>query len=124
MMLPTRLISLEGSVLRMSTPLVSVVIPAYNAGAYIEDALDSVFRQTFPRLEVIVVDDGSTDDTRSRLEPYRSRIHYVWQTNNGSGAARNRGIDVSSGDYIAFLDADDLWSPEKLQIQLGIAARN
>jgi glycosyltransferase involved in cell wall biosynthesis len=108
----------------MSAALVSVVIPAFNAGRYIEEALDSVFRQTYASMEVIVVDDGSTDDTTARLEPYRSRIRYLSQANAGPGAARNRGIECSSGDYLAFLDADDVWQPEKLQIQLEVAARN
>lgn len=108
----------------MSAALVSVVMPAFNAGRYIEEALDSVFRQTHSRIEVIVVDDGSTDDTAARLEPYRSRLRYVSQANAGPGAARNRGIECSSGDYIAFLDADDVWQPEKLRVQLDVAARN
>ena len=104
--------------------LVSVIIPAYNAGQFIEETLASVFRQTCANLEVIVVDDGSTDDTKSRLQAYGSRIHYIWQPNAGVGAARNRGMQAASGEYLAFLDADDLWNPEKLQVQLAVAARN
>lgn len=106
------------------SPLVSVIIPAYNAAQFIEETLESVFRQTCTNMEVIVVDDGSTDDTKSRLQAYDSRIHYIWQPNSGVGAARNRGIHAASGEYLAFLDADDLWDPEKLRAQLAVATRN
>ncbi|SRR6266542_534452 len=105
-------------------PLVSVVIPAYNAGRYIAETLDAVLDQTYSPIEVIVVDDGSTDDTRARLEPYRSRICYIDQKNAGAGAARNRGIQAATGTYIAFLDADDVWCPETLAVQVEVAGRN
>jgi glycosyltransferase involved in cell wall biosynthesis len=108
----------------MTPPLVSVIIPAYNAGPYIAETLDSVLRQTHPHREIIVVDDGSTDDTLHRLEPYRAAIRYIRQANLGVGAARNAGLRVASGDYIAFLDADDLWRPEKLALQLNVATRH
>jgi glycosyltransferase involved in cell wall biosynthesis len=108
----------------MPKPLVSVVIPAYNAGRYIADTLDAALTQTYSRREVIVVDDGSTDDTRARLEPYRPRIRYIEQKNAGAGAARNRGIQAATGDYIAFLDADDLWRPETLDVQVEVAQSN
>ena len=74
--------------------------------------------QTFPPQEVIVVNDGSTDNTEDLLEPFRGRIHYIRQENQGPAAARNRGIAESRGDLIAFLDADDLWAPDKLEVQL------
>jgi glycosyltransferase involved in cell wall biosynthesis len=95
----------------VTPPLVTITIPAYNAGPYIAETLDSVLRQTHPHREIIVVDDGSTDDTPHRLEPYRAAIRYIRQPNLGVGAARNAGLRVASGDYIAFLDADDLWRP-------------
>jgi glycosyltransferase involved in cell wall biosynthesis len=104
--------------------LISVIIPAYNAAPYIAETLDSVLRQTHPHREIIVVDDGSIDDTLHRLEPYRAAIHYIRQPNLGVGAARNAGLRVASGDYIAFLDADDVWRPEKLALQLDVATRH
>ena len=105
-----------------SDPLVSVVIPAYNAGPYIAETLESVLRQTYLHREIIVVDDGSTDDTERRVEAYLRHIHYLRQDNGGEGKARNAGLRVSTGDYVAFLDADDLWLPEKLEVQLQVAA--
>ena len=108
----------------VSRPLVSVIIPAYNAASHIGETLDSVLCQTYPRREIIVVDDGSTDDTPRCLEPYRSSIHYIGQENAGVGAARNAGLKTASGDYIAFLDADDLWLPEKLEVQLEGAKKH
>jgi glycosyltransferase involved in cell wall biosynthesis len=108
----------------MSAPLVSVVIPAYNAERYIDGALESVFQQTYRHVEIIVVDDGSRDATRSKVHAYANRVWYLEQANAGVGSARNRGLEVALGDYIAFLDQDDLWRPEKLEVQLEVAARN
>ena len=105
---------------RTNAPKVSVIIPAYNNGKYIEQAIESVFKQTFPDYEVIVVDDGSTDDTRSKLENYRLKIRYIYQENQGSAAARNTGISLAKGELVAFLDADDYWlMPEKLEEQVA-----
>jgi glycosyltransferase involved in cell wall biosynthesis len=98
-------------------PLVSVVIPTYNAARFLVDAIDSVLAQTYQPLEVLVVDDGSTDDTARVLEPYGGRIRYIRQTNGGPAKARNRGIREAKGELIAFLDADDQWLPEKLSKQ-------
>lgn len=103
---------------RGRAPLVSVVMPAYNCAAYIAEALESVLGQTLPPHEVIVVDDGSTDNTRAALEPYATRIRYLHQANQGASAARNSALAVASGELIAFLDADDVWLPEKLQRQV------
>jgi glycosyltransferase involved in cell wall biosynthesis len=100
------------------------VIPAYNAGHYIAETLESVLRQTYPHREIIVVDDGSTDDTARRLHRYHGEIRYLQQPNAGEGRARNAGLRVARGDYIAFLDADDVWLPEKLEVQLDVAARH
>jgi glycosyltransferase involved in cell wall biosynthesis len=104
-------------------PLVSVVIPAYNAGAFIEETIASALAQTYPRREIIVVDDGSTDDTAERVRRFGSAVGYIRQANGGVAAARNAGILASSGDYIALLDHDDVWLPEKLEVQVAIAAR-
>lgn len=101
-----------------SSPLVSVIIPAYNCAAYIEEALESVYRQTYPYWEIIVVDDGSTDGTSSVLAAHRERIQYFAQPNRGTAAARNTGIRRARGELIAFLDNDDIWLPEKLELQV------
>ena len=98
----------------------SVLIPSYNAGEFVAEAVDSAVAQTYPRVEVIVVDDGSTDDTSERLEPYRDRVTYLSQPNRGTGAARNRALQVASGDYIALLDADDYWAPTRLERIIGL----
>ena len=89
-------------------PLVSIIIPCYNHGAYLSDAIDSVLGQTYPNLEIIVVDDGSTDETKRVAARYGDKIVYVWQHNQGLCAARNRGIDESHGTYVGLLDADDM----------------
>src|SRR5262245_32619321 len=100
-------------------PEVSVVIPAYNAGRTIAAALESVFAQTYRDFEVIVVDDGSDDDTATCLGPWRDRIAYVRSGPNGGPArARNIGIAHARGRLIAFLDADDAWMPRKLHRQV------
>ena len=101
------------------TPTVSIIIPTYNRAHLIGEALESVFAQTYLDYEVIVVDDGSTDDTREVLKSYGKRIRVVYQENQGISAARNRGISVSMGCYIAFLDSDDVWLPEKLERQVS-----
>jgi glycosyltransferase involved in cell wall biosynthesis len=103
----------------MRTPLVSVVIPTYNQPAFLRKALDSVFAQTFTDYEIIVVNDGSTDDTGEHLKGYGERIRLITQENQGIGRARNRGMDAASGRYIAFLDHDDLWHPAKLETQVA-----
>jgi GT2 family glycosyltransferase len=96
------------------TPLFSVVIPTYNRAVKVVRAVESVLAQTLADYEVWVVDDGSSDDTAQRLAPYQERIHYLRQANGGVAAARNRGIQASSGRYIALLDSDDRWHPHKL----------
>jgi glycosyltransferase involved in cell wall biosynthesis len=96
---------------------ISVVIAAYNSAGYIRETLDSVLAQTFPPLEVIVVDDGSTDETAAIVRTYAGRVRLLQQENRGEPASRNRGIREAQGDYIAFIDADDLWLPEKLERQ-------
>ena len=97
---------------------VSVIIPAYNYARYIAEAIDSALAQTHAPLEVIVVDDESTDDTPRVLAAYGDRIRAIRQRNGGAGAARNTGIAAARGEYVAFLDADDVWLPRKLELQL------
>jgi glycosyltransferase involved in cell wall biosynthesis len=102
-------------------PGVSIVIPACNAGQFIAEAIDSVLAQTFTDFEVIVVDDGSTDDTREVVARFTDhRLRYVYQDHAGVSAARNAGIRQAQGRYIAFLDADDWWLPHKLALQVQI----
>jgi len=103
---------------------VSAVIPVHNCERYIEDAIKSVLAQTYPVHEIVVVDDGSTDGTRQVLEPYMGKIRYFHQPQRGVAAARNTGITNASGEFIAFLDADDLWLPEKLQLQMDYLQRH
>ena len=99
--------------------LVSVVIPAYNAAAYLDAAIDSVAAQSHDRVEIIVVDDASTDRTAAVAARYGGLLRYELQSHRGSAAARNRGARLATGRYLAFLDADDVWEPEKLAIQLA-----
>jgi glycosyltransferase involved in cell wall biosynthesis len=105
-------------------PLVSVIIPAYNAASYIEDAVRSVLNQTYKKVEIIVTDDGSSDDIEDVLRQFGNQIHYIRQQNRGPSAARNTGIRAARGNYLCFLDADDTWKPEKLELQLGFMAAN
>ncbi|MEM7130819.1 MAG: glycosyltransferase [Chloroflexota bacterium] len=103
-------------------PKVSVVIPTYNSGHTITEAVDSALAQTVRDVEIIVVDDGSTDNTRERLGSYMEagKVRYLYQENQERSATRNHGIEQSQSPYVAFLDADDAWSPNKLEAQLGV----
>jgi len=105
-----------------SRPTVSVVIPAYNCARYMSQTLDSVFAQTHPPDEVIVVNDGSTDDLAGAIAQSHSGIIYVEQTNKGVSSARNAGVRRATGDWIAFLDGDDTWHPTKLEKQIAATA--
>ena len=104
----------------MTATLVSVVIPLYNGERHIADALRSVFAQTHAPLEVIVVDDGSTDGGAAIAQ--RFPVRYAWQPNAGQSTARNAGVALASGELIAFLDQDDIWEPEKLVAQVAALA--
>jgi glycosyltransferase involved in cell wall biosynthesis len=99
--------------------LVSVIIPAYNVAPYIAEALESLFAQTMPDFEAIVINDGSTDEIEAALQPYRDRIIYIKQKNSGVMAARNAGLRAARGRYIALLDGDDLWAPRFLETLVG-----
>ena len=103
---------------------VSVIIPTYNREKLISRAIESVLAQVYPVYEIIVVDDGSTDATKSVLAPFNGKIKYIYQKNAGIAEARNRGIKESSGEYIAFLDSDDYWAPEKLAEQVKVLDAN
>lgn len=105
-------------------PKVSVIIPTYNREEFISETIQSVLDQTFKDFEVIVVDDGSTDNTKRELEKFGSRIKVIEQKNSERAASRNNGIKDSTGKYIAFLDSDDLWIKNKLEKQVEILDRN
>lgn len=103
-------------------PLISVIIPAYKIAPFVREALDSVLSQTCASYEVIVVNDGSpdTEDLEEKLKPYARRITYIKQANQGAGAARNAGIRSARGEFVAFLDGDDIWLPDFLAEQLNL----
>ena len=98
-------------------PLVSVIIPVYNGARFLREALESVFAQAYRPIEVIVVDDGSSDDSAGIAQSF-VEVHYIRQENQGVAAARNKGIEAAHGEFYAFLDQDDLWTPEKLKLQV------
>ena len=98
----------------VSSPLVSVVIASYNRAQFVEDAIRSVQNQTLDDIEIIVVDDGSTDSTHNILNNFGKSINVINQLNQGRSSARNTGVNNSKGDYIAFLDSDDTWLDDKL----------
>jgi len=112
----------SGTEMAASVPAarVSVVIPTYNSSGRLGEAIESVLAQTYKDLEIVVIDDGSTDDTESVARSFGNRVWYFKQANQGAGAARNAGIKSSRGEYIAFLDADDLWCAEKLDQQIPL----
>jgi len=101
---------------------VSVILPLYNAEDFIVEAVESVLNQTYSDIELIVVDDGSTDSSVKLLEPFSKRIKLISQENQGGAAARNRALEKAEGDFIALIDHDDLWLPEKLEKQMKIFA--
>ena len=106
----------------METPAVSVIIPTYNRGRWLPATVASVLAQTLPSLEILIVDDGSTDDTAAVCAEFSYPVRYIRQDNAGVGAARNRGAAEARGEWLAFLDSDDLWTPDKLEVQLAALA--
>lgn len=101
--------------------IVSVVMPVYNCERYLLESIDSVLKQTYSNLELVIVDDGSTDDSAGLIKKVirqDERIVYIYQNNQGPGAARNRGIESARGEYIAFIDADDIWFHDKIEKQI------
>lgn len=104
----------------MITPLVSVIIPTYNRADTVRRSIDSALEQTYRPIEVIVVDDGSTDATREVLDGYGDRIRPIYQANGGPSLARNTGVAAARGEFIAFLDSDDTWKPAKIDRQVRL----
>ncbi len=99
-------------------PLVSVIIPCYNSALYLKDSIDSVLAQTYPSLEILVIDDGSTDDSQTVLSSYGNRIQIIAQANAGVSAARNTGIAAAKGDVVAMMDADDAMDPTCIEVRM------
>lgn len=101
----------------MTQPLVTVIVPVYNGEKYLSDTLEKIFDQTYQPIEIIVIDDGSTDRSAGIVKSY-PKVRYVYQENRGVAAARNHGIELANGKFIAFSDQDDLWKSEKLEKQM------
>jgi glycosyltransferase involved in cell wall biosynthesis len=102
-------------------PQISVIIPIYNNALYIQEAITSVLSQGIEKLEIIIIDDGSTDDFEEKIKGFNNpRIRLIKQINSGAAAARNNGIKNAKGEFLAFLDADDIWAPNKLKLQLEV----
>ena len=104
----------------MSHSLITVIIPVYNCERYLAEAIDSALAQTWRPTEIIVVDDGSTDGSAAIAGRFAQRVKYDLISHGGAGAARNRGVALAAGDYLAFLDADDLWMKRKLESQMAV----
>lgn len=106
----------------MVKKLVSAIIPSYNSAVYIKDAIESILSQTYKNIEILIVDDGSIDNTRDVVVSYEKlypgKVRYLSQKNQGPGIARNNGIANANGEYIAFLDADDMWEVDKIKVQV------
>ena len=105
--------------IKAKDPLISVVIPCYNSENFIRESIESVLNQTYKNIEIIVIDDGSEDSTLSILQGFSGFITILSQNNAGAGSARNAGLNASKGEYVAFLDSDDYWEPDKIKIQLN-----
>jgi len=105
-------------------PLVSIIIPVFNGERFLREAVESVLAQKYSPVEIIIVDDGSTDGTATVARSFPETVRYLHQTNHGPAAARNRGIEQAQGNLIAFADADDLWPSHKLELQLPYLIRD
>ena len=103
----------------MKTPLISCIVPVFNGERYLGETLDSILEQTYRTTEIIVADDGSTDGTAQVVASYGNKVRYLKQDNAGASAARNLGLSAARGVFVAFLDADDLWHPQKLAHQMA-----
>ena len=100
-----------------TNPLISVMMPTYNNGKYIKQAIDSIYAQNYNNIEIIVIDDGSTDNTKEILQQYKN-IKYFYMEHKGISFARNKALECAKGEYIAFCDSDDYWLPNKLKTQI------
>ena len=103
---------------KQNSPLVSTIISVYNGENYLSEAIQSVINQEYPHIDIIIIDDGSTDGSRGVAEQFGPPVQYYYQDNTGIAAAKNHGIELSKGDFLAFLDADDLWIKNKIKQQM------
>src|SRR5262245_20840904 len=103
----------------MTESLISCIVPVFNGERYLGEAIESILKQSYRPIEIIIADDGSTDDTVTVAARYGTQIRYLRQSNAGPAAARNLGLSVAAGEFVAFLDADDIWHPEKLARQMA-----
>lgn len=110
--------------MELKHPLVSVIIPFYERIDWLKEAIESVLAQTYKNIEIIVINDGSKENIDSLLEEYGNKIKYIYKKNGGPATARNLGIEKSTGDYIAFLDSDDLWLPKKTELQIEVMEKS
>lgn len=117
-------LNIGGFPIKLESPTVSVIIPTYNRSQLVTEAVDSVLSQSYTDFELLVVDDGSTDDSTTRLAQYGDRLCLYHQENRGASAARNTGFRHAQGRYISFLDSDDLWLKNKLQAQMDLVGRD
>lgn len=108
----------------MKKKYISIIIPTYNRSGFLREAIDSVLKQTWKDFELIIVDDGSTDNTQELLSNYTGKISLISTEHKGPSAARNRGIQTAQGEYITFLDSDDIWKPDKLKKQMDFFKNN
>ncbi len=102
-----------------ANPLISVIVPVYNGARFVADAIATIDAQNYTPIDIVVVDDGSTDETQQTVAAYGDRVRYLYQENQGPAAARNHGLSVAKGDYVAFLDVDDQWPCDKFQRQMA-----
>lgn len=103
--------------------LVSVIMPAYNVAEYIVESIESVLAQTYTNVELLIIDDGSTDETLDLVQRYGDQVRLISQANAGAAAARNNGAENAKGEWLAFLDSDDIWEADKLERQMGLVDR-
>lgn len=103
---------------------ISIIIPTFNRSPLLKRALDSVYEQTFLEYEIIVIDDGSTDNTAELIQTQYPSVNYIYQANKGVSCARNKGLEVAKGDWLAFLDSDDEWLPKKLEKQINLLKKH
>src|SRR3954465_5283675 len=103
-------------------PVVSIVMATYNFERFLARAIESALAQDYPAesLDIVVIDDGSTDDTAEAIRPYLDHLRYIWQPNAGLSAATNRGVEEARGEFIGLLDADDMWLPDKVRRQVDV----
>jgi glycosyltransferase involved in cell wall biosynthesis len=107
-----------------NNPLVSVIIPVYNCDRYLAQAIESVLAQTYRSIEVIIIDDGSTDNSAAVANSFGSLVRYYFYENSGLGMSRNRGIELAQGEFLAFIDSDDVWTEDKLSLQMAAFEAN